>query len=141
MDRAPAILFDPEHFKIRWLGAPLGEEGRILVQAILMLGDMVATSTVDAYIEQAQDSSGTGKKAVTGKSITQLTQAGSDDNKQAIINLMEAELDVNNNFDHARLYVTIGAAACDLGAVVMGHSPKYGDASDNDLSSVDEIIA
>lgn len=38
VNRAPAILFDPEHFRIRWLGAPLGEEGRILVQALLMIG-------------------------------------------------------------------------------------------------------
>jgi len=36
--RAPAILFAPETLKIAWLGAPLGEEGRSLVEMILLLG-------------------------------------------------------------------------------------------------------
>jgi thioredoxin reductase (NADPH) len=34
----PTLLFDPEHFAIRWLGAPVGEEGRSFVEAITMLG-------------------------------------------------------------------------------------------------------
>ncbi len=34
----PTLLFDPEHFSIRWLGAPVGEEGRSFVEAITMLG-------------------------------------------------------------------------------------------------------
>jgi thioredoxin reductase (NADPH) len=35
---APTILFDPEHFRIRWLGAPAGEEGKTFVAALQMLG-------------------------------------------------------------------------------------------------------
>ncbi|MFZ5572514.1 MAG: FAD-dependent oxidoreductase [Thermodesulfobacteriota bacterium] len=35
---APTILFDPEHHAIRWLGAPIGEEGRIFLEAILLIG-------------------------------------------------------------------------------------------------------
>jgi thioredoxin reductase (NADPH) len=34
----PTLLFDPEHFSIRWLGAPVGEEGRSFVEAVTMLG-------------------------------------------------------------------------------------------------------
>lgn len=34
----PTLLFDPEHFSIRWLGAPVGEEGRAFVEAVTMLG-------------------------------------------------------------------------------------------------------
>lgn len=34
----PTLLFDPDHFAIRWLGAPVGEEGRSFVEAITMLG-------------------------------------------------------------------------------------------------------
>jgi thioredoxin reductase (NADPH) len=34
----PTLLFDPENFSIRWLGAPVGEEGRSFVEAITMLG-------------------------------------------------------------------------------------------------------
>jgi thioredoxin reductase (NADPH) len=36
---SPTLLFDPEHFAIRWLGAPVGEEGRSFVEAITMLGN------------------------------------------------------------------------------------------------------
>ena len=35
---SPTLLFDPEHFAIRWLGAPVGEEGRTFMEAIAMLG-------------------------------------------------------------------------------------------------------
>lgn len=34
----PTILFDPDTYKIRWLGAPMGEEGRIFVEALIMMG-------------------------------------------------------------------------------------------------------
>ncbi len=34
----PTLLFDPERYPIRWLGAPVGEEGRTFVEALLMMG-------------------------------------------------------------------------------------------------------
>jgi thioredoxin reductase (NADPH) len=38
VDHSPTLLFDPEHFNIRWQGAPLGEEGRAFVEALVMMG-------------------------------------------------------------------------------------------------------
>jgi thioredoxin reductase (NADPH) len=38
ISHSPTLLLDPEHFSIRWLGAPLGEEGRTFVEALTMLG-------------------------------------------------------------------------------------------------------
>ncbi len=35
---SPTILLDPEHYNIRWLGAPIGEEGRIFLEALLHIG-------------------------------------------------------------------------------------------------------
>jgi len=35
---APTLLYDPERYRVRWLGAPMGEEGRTLVQALIMMG-------------------------------------------------------------------------------------------------------
>jgi thioredoxin reductase (NADPH) len=35
---SPTLLFDPEHFAIRWLGAPIGQEGRTFIEAVIMLG-------------------------------------------------------------------------------------------------------
>ena len=109
--------------------------------AVVQVGTLGASATVDAKLEQAQDSSGTGAKDITGKSITQLTKAGSDDDKQAVINLREDELDTDNNFDHARLSVTVAVAACDAAGLVIGVNPGYGPAADKDASTVDEIVA
>ncbi|MCJ7686077.1 MAG: FAD-dependent oxidoreductase, partial [Desulfobacteraceae bacterium] len=35
---APTLLFDPERYNVRWLGAPMGEEGRTFVEALIMMG-------------------------------------------------------------------------------------------------------
>ena len=35
---SPTLLLDPEHFNIRWLGAPIGEEGRSFLEAMILLG-------------------------------------------------------------------------------------------------------
>ncbi|GAB5506675.1 MAG: hypothetical protein Rhirs2KO_18380 [Rhizobiaceae bacterium] len=109
--------------------------------AIIKAGDLGASATLDAKLEQAQDGSGTGAKDITGKSITQLTKAGSDDNKQSMINLVNEELDVTNGFTHFRLSMTIGTAASDAEGEVLGLQPRYAPASDNDISTVDEIVA
>lgn len=109
--------------------------------AIVMAGTLGSSATVDAKLEQATDSSGTGAKDVTGKAITQLTDAGSDSDKQALINLDVEELDVENDFDHFRLSVTVATATSDIGAVVLGSCPRIAPASDNDLSSIDEIVS
>ena len=45
---------------------------------MLLVGDIVATGTVDFLLQQATDTAGTGVKAIAGKAITQLTQAGGD---------------------------------------------------------------
>lgn len=109
------------------------------IQAIVMAGDLGTSATLDAKLEQASDSSGTGAKDITGKAITQLTQAGSDSNKQAIINCRADELDVDNSFTHVRLSMTVATATSDAGALVLGHDARY--APEADLSSVDEVVS
>lgn len=111
------------------------------IMAIVMAGDLGASATIDAKIEQATDGSGTGAKDVTGAAITQLTKAGGDDNKQAVINLWAEDLDIDNGFTHARLSVTVGVAASDMGAVVLGLAKRFKAASSGDLATVDEIVA
>lgn len=108
--------------------------------AIIEAGTLGASATLDAKLEQASDGSGTGAKNITGKAITQLTQAGTDDDKQALINVREDELDVANRFTHVRISMTIGTAASDCGALLLGLHPTYGPANDHDLASVDEIV-
>lgn len=112
------------------------------IQAIVSAGDLGASATIAAKLEQATSVAGAGAKDITGKAITTLTKASPDDsNKQAIINCFADELDVDNSFTHVRLTVTVGAAACDMSALVLGHYSRYAPESDNDLSSVAEIVA
>ena len=111
------------------------------VMAVIMCGTLGASATVDAKLRQATDSSGTGVKDITGKAITQLTQAGTDaSDKQAIINCAASELDVANSFTHVSLSLTVGTATSDIGAIVLGLNPRIGTAADSDLASVDEIV-
>lgn len=121
-----------------WIDMALWDQ----LQAIIMAGDLTASATLDAKLEQAQDGAGTGAKDVTGKAITQLTQAGGDSNKQAVINLRAQELDINNGFSFVRASVTLtGGTGGDAGAVVLGQGPRYGPASDNDATTVAQIVA
>ncbi len=108
--------------------------------ATVSAGDLGTNGTLDAKLEQASDSTGTGAKDVTGKAITQLTQAGGDSNKQAIINLNPDELDIANGFGYFRLSLTVGTATSDAGAMVQGVYPRTGGAEDNDATTVAEIV-
>ena len=109
--------------------------------AIVFAGTLGSSATLDAKIEQASDASGTGAKDVTGKAIAQLTQAGTDSDKQAIINVKQEDLDAANGFTHLRLTVTVGTASSDAGGVLLGFDPAYGPASDYDAATVGEIVA
>lgn len=117
---------------------PMAEFDRIL--AILSVGVLGTSATVDAKLRQATDASGTGAKDITGKAITQLTQAGTDANKQVLIEARACELDLDNSFNHVALSVTVATAACLINATLMGGKCRYDDASQFDLASVDEIV-
>lgn len=119
-----------------WIAAKNFHEFLAIVQA----GDLGASATLDAKLQQASDGSGTGAKDITNKAITQLTQAGTDSNKQALINLRPAELDLDNGFTHFRLSMTIGTATSDAGGIVLGVGPRTGPAQDYDDTAVDEIV-
>ena len=109
--------------------------------AVVMVGTLGSSATVDAKLQQATDSSGTGAKDVSSKSITQLTDAGTDSDKQALINIRGDELDVANGFDYVRLQMIVATATSDGSGMVLGINPRYAPASDSDLSTVDEIVS
>jgi hypothetical protein len=109
------------------------------IAAILMTGALGASATVDAKLRQATDSSGTGAKDITGKSITQLVKA-SNDNDQVILQCTGEDLDVAGGFTHVALSVTVGTAASLIAAVVLGLNGRYGPASDFDDADVVQIV-
>ena len=109
------------------------------IMAIIMAGTLVTNATLDAKLTQATTSGGT-YKDITGKAITQLTEAGTDSDKQAIINCRREDLDIDNGYRYVKLSLTLATAGGDAGAAVLGFSPAVQPASDNDLASVDEIV-
>jgi hypothetical protein len=108
------------------------------LQAIIATGVLGASATVDAKLQQATDSGGTGAKDITGKAITQLVKA-TDDNKQAVINCRVDEMDINNNFTHVRLSITVGTAASLVSGLILGHVPRY-DPLDVQAASVKQVV-
>lgn len=89
------------------------------------VGDMAATATLDVGLQQASDSTGTGVKAIAGKTITQLTQAGGDSNDVVCIELQTEELDVDGGFEHVRWYVTIANAAVEMAVTMFFVEPRF----------------
>jgi len=100
----------------------------LALMAIIQTGVLGASATVDAKLQQATDSSGTGAKDVTGKTITQIVKA-TGDNKQDVINAKEADLDTNAGFRYVRLSLTVGVAASLVSAVLYGAQPRYAPVS------------
>ncbi len=95
--------------------------------ALIAIGDLGAAATVDAKLEQATNGSGAGVKDITGKAITQLTDADSpaDANSQQAINLSAEELDVDNDFTHARLTITVAVATSDGAGFLFGMDNRF----------------
>lgn len=107
--------------------------------ALIAVGTFGASATVDAKIQQATDSSGTGAKDITGKALTQLLAAGGN-NVQAEINLDAQDLDVNGGFSYIQLSVTVGTATSGTAAVLLGFNPRFAPASDFNPASVAQIV-
>ena len=117
---------------------PIATYGALL--AIVSAGDLGTNATVDAKLQQARDASGTGSKDVAGKAIVQMTQAGTDkSNKDVLINIRAEELDRNGGFTHVRLSLTVATAASDVGAIILGLSPRFKPIQQG--ASVDQAIA
>lgn len=115
------------------------------IMAVAYVGDMGTAGTVDFKVQQHDAASSGNTKDITDASITQLTQAGSDDNKQAIINLNTDKLDVTNGYRWVSVVMTVGdttspaSATTDCGAAIYGIGPRYSNLAD--LASVDEIVS
>lgn len=108
--------------------------------AVIQVGALGSSATVDAKFQQATSDVGAGVKDVAGTLITQLTKAGTDDNKQVLINLRPEDLDFNNGFRYVRLSITVATAASLISALVLGLDARYGAANMSDATTVDEIV-
>lgn len=97
--------------------------GWILMDAtepVLFLLRVGATDiTVDAKIQQATTSDGTGAKDLTGAAITQIS--ATQDNRHVSIEVEPARMDIKNGFVYAQLLATVGdgSLGANLAMVVM----------------------
>ena len=129
------IPADSETTEVNSAWVTLANHHRAVI--LVSVGDMAASSTLDIDIEEATDSGGTGVKTITGKSITQLTQAGTDSNKVVIIELQSEELDADNDFDHFRVEVTPAVGAVEFAVFVLGFNTRFAPVS---TTAIDEIV-
>jgi hypothetical protein len=109
------------------------------VMFVVMAGDLGASATLDFVVNGDTASGGSYSTAITGKSITQLTQAGTDSDKQVVVRVT-AEEAAAQGFRYLRGTMTVATATSDAGVIVLGAPSRYSPATDYDIASVDEII-
>jgi hypothetical protein len=107
--------------------------------ALVQTGVLGTSATVDAKLQQALDSSGTGAKDISGKAITQIVKA-TGDNKQVLVNVKPEELDTVNGFGFMRVTVTVGVAASITSAQLLGVNPRYAPADVGNQAAVVQVI-
>jgi hypothetical protein len=107
--------------------------------ALVQTGVLGTSATVDAKLQQALDSSGTGAKDISGKAITQIVKA-TGDNKQVLVNVKPEELDTVNGFGFVRVTVTVGVAASITSAQLLGVNPRYAPADVGNQAAVVQVI-
>lgn len=107
--------------------------------AVLKTGTLGASATVDFSLQQAQDSSGTGAKNITGKALTQIVKASGDD-KRAMINLRASDLDTEGGFWYVRMKIIVGTAASLVDATLFGTSTRAKPADTYNDAAVVQVV-
>lgn len=107
---------------------------------VVMAGELGSSATLDFAVYGDTTSNGSFATAITGKSITQLTEAGTDSDKQALVEITAEEV-AAQSLRYIRGTLTIGTATSDAGVLALAGDTIYQPASENDLATVDEIVA
>ena len=104
----------------------------------VMAGDFVSTGLLDFSVTQATTSGGSYSALSPAKAITQLTQAGTDDNKQVILEIRPEHLTEGYRYIKGNMVLT--TAGADAGVLALGFDPRFAPVTSDDLSTVDEIV-
>jgi len=105
----------------------------------VLVGDLGNVATIDFAVQESILTGGAFAAMSPVKAITQLTQAGSDDNKQVVVEVKADELTPGYRF--LRGVLTVGGANSDASMVALADTARWKPASNWDLASVDEIVA
>jgi len=92
---------------------------------IIATGDMAVGATLDVTIDQATSTAGAGSKALSGKSITQLSAAAGDADDVIIMEIRAEELDVTNNYDCINVRCSPAGAATEFCVLVFGVVQRF----------------
>lgn len=109
------------------------------VAFIVMAGALGTNATLDFKVQAGAASNLSDAADMAGKAITQLTEAGTDSDKQAIVEVTAEEV-AALGARYIRGVATLGAATSDYGAIALAGFSRYSTADEHDLASVDEII-
>jgi hypothetical protein len=118
-----------------WIDMSKFERVAFIVQA----GTLGSSATLDFKVQQSKLANGSSPVDISGKAITQLTEAGTDSDKQVVVSVEASEL--SDGYRYIAGLMTVGVASSDAGVVAVATNPNYGPASDYDLASVDELVA
>ena len=88
-------------------------------------GDMGAGGDIDVALYQATSNIGAGRKAITGKALTELNQAAGHGNDLCAIELQTEEMDVSGGFCYVQVEVYVGGAASELSWIFYGRVPRF----------------
>lgn len=105
---------------------------------LILAGDLVTNNTTDFKVTASVASGGT-YYDLTGAAITQLTEAGSDSDKQAMVEVKAIDV-LAAGYRYIKGSLTVATAGADASVVALGFDPHYGPASDQNLTSVAEIV-
>jgi len=104
-------------------------------QALFIVSVGAATGVTDCKLQESASTS-SGYTDISDKAVTQFS--ATDDNKQALINLNSSELGDGKRY--VRAVLTCGAGTTIVGVIAIGFVPRFLPGSDNDATSVKEII-
>lgn len=102
---------------------------------LVLAGAIAASGTFDVSIEESAAASSGFAAMSPAKAMTQLD--ANDDNKQAMIHVLAEELSAGKRYIRATM---ANSAHAQVVAIVALGRGKFKPASDDDLSSVDEIV-
>lgn len=107
---------------------------------IVQVGTLGSSATADFVVAGSAASNMASSATVTGKSITQLTEAGTDSDKQSLVRVTAEEV-MAQGYRYIQGTLTIGAATSDAGVIAIGAHARYNPATQFDLASVSEIVS
>jgi hypothetical protein len=137
---AVVATIDPDAYATGTQGSDVIDmQNRNRVLFIVQAGALGASATLDFKLQGCATANGD-YADIEGKAITQLTDAGTDSEKQALVEITSEEA-AALGYRYIKGVMTIGTAASDAAVVALAGDLAYYPAADYDLDSVDEIVA